>query len=213
MFGEMREDLRAALERDPAARNALEVALLYPGVHAVWGHRIAHRLWIGGHLFAGRALSMLFRLATGVEIHPGAQLGPGLFIDHASGVVIGETAEVGRDVTLYHGVTLGGRSLSKGKRHPTLEDRVVVGSGAKILGPVTIGHDTQVGANAVVLESMPSHAVVVGVPAKVVRRDPRLCAAVEEEDEEGTITDLSSRLSTDASGLPKAASDVVDYSI
>ncbi len=208
----MRQDLRAALERDPAARNALEVALLYPGVHAVWGHRVAHRLWTGGHLFAGRALSMVFRLLTGVEIHPGAELGPGLFIDHASGVVIGETAEVGRDVTLYHGVTLGGRSLAKGKRHPTLEDRVVVGSGAKILGPVTIGHDTQVGANAVVLESMPAHSVVVGVPAKVVRRDPRLCAAIQEEDREGTITEL--RLAADAPKFPKAVRDRVgDYSI
>ncbi len=212
MLAEMRQDLRAALERDPAARNALEVALLYPGVHAVWGHRVAHRLWTGGHLFAGRALSMVFRLLTGVEIHPGAELGPGLFIDHASGVVIGETAEVGRDVTLYHGVTLGGRSLAKGKRHPTLEDRVVVGSGAKILGPVTIGHDTQVGANAVVLESMPAHSVVVGVPAKVVRRDPRLCAAIQEEDREGTITEL--RLAADAPKFPKAVRDRVgDYSI
>ena len=155
---------------------------------------------------------MVFRLLTGVEIHPGAELGPGLFIDHASGVVIGETAEVGRDVTLYHGVTLGGRSLAKGKRHPTLEDRVVVGSGAKILGPVTIGHDTQVGANAVVLESMPAHSVVVGVPAKVVRRDPRLCAAIQEEDREGTITEL--RLAADAPKFPKAAPDWVgDYSI
>lgn len=190
MLAEMRQDLRAALERDPAARNALEVALLYPGVHAVWGHRVAHRLWTGGHLFAGRALSMVFRLLTGVEIHPGAELGPGLFIDHASGVVIGETAEVGRDVTLYHGVTLGGTSLAKGKRHPTIGDGVVVGTGAKILGAITIGENSRIGANAVVVKSVPPNSVVVGVPGQVVvRSKPRPAHGAPDLDH-GQMPDL-----------------------
>lgn len=183
-------DLDAALSRDPAARTRIEVALLYPGVHAVWGYRIAHAAWCRGHYFLARALSSLTRALTQVEIHPGATIGPGLFIDHASGVVIGETSEIGKDVTLYHGVTLGGRSLSKGKRHPTLGDNVVVGAGAKILGPVMIGEYTSVGANAVVLESMPPHSVVVGVPARIVRRDPRLCDTVEDATLSSNITPL-----------------------
>ncbi len=183
-------DLDAALTRDPAARSRLEVALLYPGVHAVWGYRVAHKLWLGGHHFLARALSSVTRAVTQVEIHPAAVIGPGLFIDHASGVVIGETSEIGENVTLYHGVTLGGRTLSKGKRHPTLGDHVVVGAGAKILGPVVIGEHTSIGANAVVLESMPAHSVVVGVPARIVRRDPRLCDTVEDPSPDGQITRL-----------------------
>ncbi|ACU54261.1 serine O-acetyltransferase [Acidimicrobium ferrooxidans DSM 10331] len=205
MLNEMRRDLDAALHRDPAARSRIEVALLYPGVHAVWGYRLAHRLWERGHRFGARWLSYWLRRRTGVEIHPAARIGAGLFIDHATGVVIGETAEVGEDVTLYHGVTLGGRSLEHGKRHPTLGDRVVVGAGAKILGPVEIGHDTHVGANAVVLESMPSHAVVVGAPARVVRRDPRLCSTIEGTTPEGTITVLP--------GLAEQSESVIDFSI
>ncbi|MHB8190698.1 MAG: serine O-acetyltransferase EpsC [Ferrimicrobium sp.] len=219
MLEHMRRDLVAALERDPAARSRLEVGLLYPGVHAIWGHRVAHWLWSHGYRFSARALSVLVRFITQVEIHPGAQIGPGLFIDHASGVVIGETSEIGADVTLYHGVTLGGRSLSRGKRHPTLEDRVIVGAGAKILGPVTIGHDTSVGANAVVLESMPAHSVVVGVPARVIRRDPRLCDTVKEDEEPtASIMSILHRFEGQ-SKTPKSISDndsdgwVADYSI
>jgi serine O-acetyltransferase len=166
-----RRDLRATLEKDPAARSALEVALLYPGLHAVVAHRVAHWLWSRHRYFIARAISQLARAITGVEIHPGAQLGPGLFIDHGMGIVIGETAEVGEDVTLYHGVTLGGTSSSRGKRHPTLGDRVVVGAGAKILGPIEIGADSRVGANAVVVKSVPPNSVVVGVPGQVVSRD------------------------------------------
>ncbi len=167
-----RRDLQATLDRDPAARSSIEVALLYPGLHAVWAHRVSHRLWLRHRYFAARAISQLARAITGIEIHPGAQLGPGLFIDHGMGVVMGETAEVGVDVTIYHGVTLGGTSLAKGqKRHPTIGDRVIIGAGAKILGPVEIGADSRVGANAVVVRSVPPNSVVVGVPGQVVARD------------------------------------------
>lgn len=163
-------DLRAARERDPAARSALEVILCYPGVHAVWGHRISHRLWKLRLRLPARMLSAFTRVLTGVDIHPGATIGPGLFIDHATGVVIGETAEIGRDVTIYHGVTLGGVSLERAKRHPTIGDRVMIGAGAKVLGPVTIGEGSRVGANAVVVKSVPPGSVVVGVPGQVISR-------------------------------------------
>lgn len=170
LFSTLRRDIRAALERDPAARSALEVILCYPGIHALWGYRIAHWFWRHGLKLVARWLSHLVRAFTGIEIHPGAVIGPGLFIDHGMGVVIGETTEIGEDVTLYHGVTLGGTSLNKGKRHPTIEDRVVIGAGAKILGAITVGHDTRVGANAVVVKSVPPNAVVVGVPAQNIAR-------------------------------------------
>lgn len=169
-FAALRADLNAALQRDPAARSRFEIAVLYPGLHAVWMHRISHGLWRRGFKFVARALSQMARGITGIEIHPGATIGRGLFIDHGMGVVIGETAEIGDDVTLYHGVTLGGTSLEKGKRHPTLGDRVTVGAGAKVLGNITIGADSRVGANAVVVKSVPENSVVVGVPGQIVRR-------------------------------------------
>jgi serine O-acetyltransferase len=170
LFLTLRRDILSVIERDPAARSALEVVLLYPGLHALWGHRISHWMWTHGFKLPGRWVSQVARNFTGIEIHPGATIGPGFFIDHGMGVVIGETAEIGEDVTLYHGVTLGGTSLNKGKRHPTLGDRVVVGAGAKVLGAITIGEDTRIGANAVVVKSMPSNSVVIGVPGQVVRR-------------------------------------------
>jgi serine O-acetyltransferase len=170
LFKTLRNDIAAVLERDPAARSALEVILLYPGLHAIWGQRISHWMWNHGLKLPGRWVSQVTRNLTGIEIHPGAVIGTGFFIDHGMGVVIGETAEIGVDVTLYHGVTLGGTSLNKGKRHPTLGDRVVVGAGAKVLGAITIGEDTRIGANAVVVKSMPSNSVVIGVPGQVVRR-------------------------------------------
>lgn len=160
--------MASVVERDPAARNSLEVALLYPGVHAVWAHRVSSALWQRGALLPARTVSQAARFVTGIEIHPAARLGPGLFIDHGAGVVIGETAEVGCDVTLYHGVTLGGTSLAPGKRHPTIGDRVTVGAGAKVLGPLTVGHDSRIGANAVLVRSVDSHSVVVGVPGQVI---------------------------------------------
>lgn len=164
----MRQDVDSVVERDPAARTPLEVALLYPGVHAVWAHRVAHALWGAGALLPARALSQAARFATGIEIHPAARLGPGLFIDHGMGVVIGETAVVGRDVTIYHGVTLGGTSLDPGKRHPTVGDRVTIGAGAKVLGNLTVGSDSRIGANAVLVRTVDPHSVVVGVPGQVI---------------------------------------------
>lgn len=171
MFRTMRNDLRSVFDRDPAAHSTLEVLLAYPGLHALWGYRIAHWFWIHHMLLLGRVISNFVRSSTGIEIHPAAVIGEGFFIDHGMGVVIGETAEIGRNVTLYHGVTLGGVSLEKGKRHPTLEDGVVVGAGAKILGAITIGAGSRVGANAVVVKSVPPDSVVVGIPGRVVVRN------------------------------------------
>ena len=167
----LRDDLEVALREDPAARTRFEVAVAYPGVHAVWAYRLAHRMWHEpGLRLPARLLSQATRAATGIEIHPAAKIGHRLFIDHGMGVVIGETAEVGDDVVLFHGATLGGRSMRHGKRHPTLGNRVVVGAGAKILGPVRIGDGAQIGANAVVVNDVPAGAVAVGVPAEVRQR-------------------------------------------
>ncbi|MDI9918817.1 serine O-acetyltransferase EpsC, partial [Rhodococcus sp. IEGM 1379] len=162
----IREDLQAARGQDPAARSNAENALVYSGLHAIWSHRVAHRMWAVPALRGpARVLSQLTRFATGIEIHPGATIGRRFFIDHGMGVVIGETAEVGNDVMLYHGVTLGGRSLEQVKRHPTLEDRVTVGAGAKILGPVVIGEGSAIGANAVVTRDVPADSIATGIPA------------------------------------------------
>lgn len=162
----LRETLAAIRQRDPAARSALEVALVYPGFHALVLHRGAHALWQRGFRFPARCVAGLSRFLTGIEIHPAAPIGRRFFIDHGVGVVIGETAEIGNDVTLYQGVTLGGLSLSPGKRHPTLEDGVIVGAGAKVLGAITIGAQARIGANAVVVEDVPPGVTVVGIPAK-----------------------------------------------
>ena len=164
------EDLLAAMSRDPAARNRWEVFMLYSGLHAILLHRVAHWLWTNRLKFLARTISQCSRFFTGIEIHPGAQIGTGFFIDHGMGVVIGETAEVGDNVTLYHGVTLGGVSLEKGKRHPTLRDNVVVGAGAKVLGAIEIGKGSRIGANAVVVKPVPPHSIVVGVPGHVIKR-------------------------------------------
>ena len=169
LFRQIRDDVGCVRMRDPAARNEVETLLLYPGIHAIIWHRIASRLWRSGWRFLARFVSWLSRFFTNIDIHPGATIGHRFFIDHGAGVVIGETAEVGDDVTLYHGVTLGGTTWSPGKRHPTLEDGVVVGAGAKILGPITVGRGTRVGANSVVIQGTPPDVTVVGIPAKVVR--------------------------------------------
>jgi serine O-acetyltransferase len=171
MFDSLRRDIQVVLERDPAARSRLEVLLCYPGVHVLTFHRLAHRLWTGGWLGLARFTSHLARFLTGIEIHPAARLGPGLFIDHGMGVVIGETAEVGENVSLLHGVTLGGTSLERGKRHPTLGNNVVVGAGATVLGAITVGDNSRIGAGSVVVRDVPANAVVVGVPGKVTYRD------------------------------------------
>ena len=169
-FKAIRADMDAILARDPAARSRLEVALCYPGFHAVLLHRLAHAFLNKGLKLVARVIQVFSRFLTGIEIHPAAKIGERFFIDHGMGVVIGETAEIGHDVTLYQGVTLGGTSLDQGKRHPTLEDGVIVGAGAKILGPFTVGKGARVGSNAVVLEAVPPGATAVGIPAKLVGR-------------------------------------------
>lgn len=175
MFRQLREDIRAVFDRDPAARSFWEVLTCYPGIHALILHRLAHWLWGHRLRWLARFTAHVSRFLTGIEIHPGATIGRRFFIDHGMGVVIGETAEIGDDVTLYHGVTLGGTSWNKGKRHPTLQDGVVVGAGAKILGPITIGERVRVGANSVVVKDVPADRTVVGVPGRIV--ETRLAAA------------------------------------
>src|SRR5436189_3127969 len=171
MFDALRRDVRAVRERDPAARSALEVLLCYPGVHALAFHRLAHRFWNRGWPTTARFISHVERFLTGIEIHPAAKLGPGLFIDHGMGVVIGETSEVGENVTIYQGVSLAGTSLKREKRHPTLGDNVVVGAGAKIIGGFTIGDNSRIGAGSVVVREVPPNSVVVGVPGRITHKD------------------------------------------
>ena len=168
MFKRLREDISCVFDRDPAARNSFDVITTYPGVHALLWHRVSHFLWRIHLKWIARMLAQLSRLLTGIEIHPGAKIGRRFFIDHGMGVVIGETAVIGDDVTLYHGVTLGGTSWSKGQRHPTLGNDVVVGAGAKVLGPITLSNGARVGSNAVVVKDVPENATVVGIPGHVV---------------------------------------------
>lgn len=169
MFGRIREDINCVFDRDPAARTRFEVLTTYPGVHAVLLHRVSHCYWGWGLKWLARANSALARALTGIEIHPGAKIGRRFFIDHGMGVVIGETAEIGDDVTLYHGVTLGGTAWQKGKRHPTLANDVVVGAGAKVLGPLNVGEGARIGSNAVVVKDVPAGATVVGIPGRIVQ--------------------------------------------
>ncbi len=190
MFNTIRRDIQSVFDRDPAARNTLEILLCYPGLHAVWGHRASHWLWTHGFKLPARWVSQLMRGLTGIEIHPGATIGPGFFIDHGMGVVIGETAEIGANVTLYHGVTLGGTSLSKGKRHPTLRDNVVVGAGAKVLGAFTVGENSRIGANAVVVKPVPPNSVVVGVPGQAVVRTKALTPSDTPDLEHTLMPDM-----------------------
>ncbi|ADU96429.1 serine O-acetyltransferase [Thermovibrio ammonificans] len=171
MFKRLREDIKTVFERDPAARSVLEVLLCYPGLHAIWLHRVAHWLWCRDLKLLARLVSHFSRWLTGIEIHPGAKIGRRFFIDHGMGVVIGETTEIGDDVTLYHQVTLGGTSTKKGKRHPTVGNNVVIGAGAKVLGPVKIGDNCKIGANSVVVKDVPPNSTVVGIPGKVVKRE------------------------------------------
>ncbi len=177
MFKTLQRDIQLFFENDPAAGSTLEVLLCYPGLHALWFYRLAHWLWLRKFRVLGRFVSHVGRCFTGIEIHPGAKIGPGLVIDHGMAIVIGETAEIGANVLLYHNVTLGGVDLIKGKRHPTLEDHVIVGAGAQILGPVRIGAHSRIGANAVVVKDVPPYSVVVGVPGRV---RPRQLVQAEE---------------------------------
>jgi serine O-acetyltransferase len=190
MFSRIREDIRCVFDRDPAARNVWEVLTCYPGLHALIWHRFSHRLWGWGLRWLARFSSHVARFFTGIEIHPGAVLGRRVFIDHGMGVVIGETAEVGDDCTLYHGVTLGGVSWNKGKRHPTLGRGVVVGAGAKILGPFVVGDGAKVGSNSVVVKAVPAGATVVGIPARLVESANKADAARMAFDAYAVSADL-----------------------
>ena len=186
MWKLIKEDVTCVFERDPAARTTFDVLTCYSGVHAMLFHRINHWMWMRGLRWPARFMGNIARWLTGIEIHPGAVIGRRFFVDHGTGVVIGETAEIGDDVTLYQGVTLGGRTLSEGKRHPTLGNNVVVGAGAKILGPFTVEDDARIGSNAVVLHPVPAGATVVGVPGKIVRcrdKDPKCLELVREKSE------------------------------
>ena len=199
MFEHLREDIRSIFARDPAARNTLELLSAYPGVHALVLHRASHWLWSRGLKLPARALSHLARFLTGIEIHPGVMIGRRLFIDHGMGVVIGETAEIGDDVTLYHGVTLGGTTWNKGKRHPTLRNGVVIGAGAKILGPITIGENARVGSNAVVTKDVPAGATVVGIPGRV--------AGAARSEQQAAREETARRIGFDAYGQAKDQND------
>lgn len=194
-FERMREDIRSVMDRDPAARSRLEVFLCYPGLWAVWIHRISHQLWRSNLRLSARVLSQIGRLFTGVDIHPGALLGRRLFIDHATGVVIGETAIVGSDVTMYQGVTLGGTGKQHGKRHPTICDRVFIGNNANILGNITVGENSRVGAGSVVLDDVPPNSTVVGVPAHIVYRAGQRILVTDPHDIKDPLSDALIALS------------------
>lgn len=171
MFKRINEDIKVVFEQDPAARSRFEVVLTYSGLHAIWAHRIAHALYKGKFFFLARLISQISRFFTGIEIHPGAKIGRRFFIDHGSGVVIGETCEIGDNVTIYQGVTLGGTGKEKGKRHPTIKDNALIATGAKVLGSITIGENSKIGAGSVVLKDVPDNSTVVGIPGRIVVRD------------------------------------------
>ena len=191
MFKNLKYDLNRVIENDPAARSRVEVFLLYPTIHALIAYRIAHLLYTKRLFFLARLISQVSRFFTGIEIHPGAKIGKGLVIDHGMGVVIGETAEIGENVLLYHGVTLGGTGKDKGKRHPTLGDNVIIGAGAKVLGPIYIGSNSKIGANSVVLKDVPEGATAVGIPAKnIIRVQEDVADIIEIEDYRGTSKEI-----------------------
>ncbi|KAA3547430.1 serine O-acetyltransferase [Pseudomonas savastanoi] len=205
MFKRLREDIQSVFHRDPAARNAFEVLTCYPGMHAIWLHRFAHILWRNGWKWLARLVSNFGRWMTGIEIHPGARIGRRFFIDHGMGIVIGETAEIGNDVTLYQGVTLGGTSWNVGKRHPTLEDGVVVGAGAKVLGPFTVGAGAKIGSNAVVTKAVPAGATAVGIPGRII---------VKSDDEtEARRKVMAEKLGFDAYGVSADMPDPIARAI
>ena len=200
ILGKFREDLSVVFQRDPAARNYFEILTTYPGVHALILHRLAHFLWSIKLKLIARIFSHLARILTGIEIHPGAKIGRRFFIDHGMGVVIGETAIIGNDCTLYHGVTLGGTTWKKGKRHPTLKNNVVIGAGAKVLGPITLGNNSKVGSNAVVVNDIPNDSTAVGIPAKIIESGEKLkkfsAYAVEKNTQDPVLQSIDEILKT-----------------
>lgn len=205
MFARIREDVACVFDRDPAARNAFEVLTTYPGLHALLFHRLAHALWRRRLFWIARTISNFSRFLTGIEIHPGATVGRRFFIDHGMGVVIGETAVIGDDCTLYHGVTLGGTSWDRGKRHPTLGNDVVVGAGAKVLGPLEIADGVRIGSNAVVVKSVPRNATVIGVPGRLVNR--------QKKDEQAHRAAIAEKIGFEAYGVTQEAPDPVAHAI
>ena len=205
MFQQIREDIQEALNKDPAARNAMEVFFCYPGVHALLAYRFGSWMWRRGFKFPARLLSYLARWLTGIEIHPAAKIGRRFFIDHGAGVVIGETSEIGDNVFLYQGVTLGGLSMIKGKRHPTIRDNVVIGAGAHVLGPVTVGKNAKVGAGSVVVQDVPEYCTVIGVPGRVVFSG----ISAEQEDPEELFRDpMAQAIETVLDRLPRMEQDI-----
>lgn len=203
MLDEIREDVEAFRQRDPAARSNVEIVLLYSGFHAILAYRVAHKLYLSGHVFSARALSQIARFFTGIEIHPGATIGKRLVIDHGMGVVIGETTEIGNDCTIYQGVTLGGTGKDLGKRHPTLGDGVLVGAGAKVLGPIMIEDNSKVAANAVVLKNISKNSTAVGIPARVVRQEGRRIDDLDQVHIPDPIAQEISRLEDKLADLSK----------
>lgn len=204
MFSRLKEDIACVFDRDPAARNWFEVVTTYPGVHAIQAHRISHWLWNKNLKWLAKVIAAIARFLTGIEIHPGAVIGRRFFIDHGMGVVIGETAEIGDDCTLYHGVTLGGTSWSAGKRHPTLENGVVIGAGAKVLGPITVKTQARVGSNAVVVKDVPEGASIVGVPGRIVTRKP---------DQSEKRQAIANKMGFDAYGATRDLTDPVAHAV
>jgi serine O-acetyltransferase len=201
MFAFMREDVAAVKDRDPAARSSLEVVLLYSGLHALWAYRFHHWLWVHGWRFLARALSQLSRWTTGIEIHPGAQIGRRFFIDHGMGVVIGETTIVGDDVTLYQGVTLGGTGKESGKRHPTIGNNVVIGAGAKVLGNILVGENCRIGSGSVVLRDVPDNSTVVGVPGHIIFRHGKRVVITDPKQINDPLSEALAAVATEVKAL------------
>ncbi|RKO63408.1 serine O-acetyltransferase [Caldibacillus debilis] len=209
MLKRIKEDIQVVFEQDPAARSYLEVILTYSGLHAIWAHRIAHWLYKRRFFFLARLISQISRFFTGIEIHPGAKIGRRFFIDHGMGVVIGETCEIGDNVTIYQGVTLGGTGKEKGKRHPTIKDNVLIATGAKVLGSITIGENSKIGAGSVVLKDVPPNSTVVGIPGKVVRRDGvRVNKDLNHGDLPDPIADILLRMQEEIEQLKKEVEDL-----
>lgn len=213
MFTTLKEDIQVVFERDPAARNALETLIACPGLHAILCHRVNHWLWKKRLHLLARFTAHVSRFLTGVEIHPGATIGRRLFIDHGMGIVIGETSEIGDDCSIYHGVTLGGTTWQKGKRHPTLKSGVIIGAGAKVLGPITVGADARIGSNAVVVKDVPDHATVVGIPGRVIAQKTTAAGDAEKGEKEARREAMAKKIGFDAYGGSRDMPDPVQNAL